>query len=445
MTIALVGSGGLFTRLGKIGKILLTVNLHQSALVTAFENLNLQCDGTTPPALRNLAAPFILQQPSILANQGSWLGPLVQSMAQQIILTMVLNDNPSQASSLARAVAEVSRQMIASADSVQLSTVAVTATAGSANVGNGVCVVSDIRPFDGLANEMLIPESARLLVQSSSQAQFTGAVGNLADVNNYTWPAGSGSGSLSPIPVTTIGASPILANGDFETFTVANTPDNWTIEAGIAGTQILEDTTQFYTGLASLKFPGNATAARISQVVDTDLQPLTAYAFVLWAMVDTAPAAGVLTIDLTDASGTVLTDAAGTNNARTQSLTGFTGATWTPIVAAFRTGRTVPTGAKLRIRLSTALSTGKNLWIDRAIITPFAQPYSGGPLVALFQGSTAFPALDYFTVATTNNRGGASNNSTWQAEFDRMFNMRSMGLQLPSSGSPTIADSLITT
>jgi hypothetical protein len=81
-------------------------------------------------------------------------------------------------------------------------------------------------------------------------------------------------------------------------------------------------------------------------------------------------------------------------------------------------------------------------------------------MAAIFSGQTTAPFIantsasappgtpgngDGFILTATNNYGGASNLSTWQQLFERLFGMRALGLVLPSSGGPTIADSLIST
>lgn len=440
MTIALTGTGGLFTRLGRIGKMAQLVNTHQAALVTPFEDLFLQYDGTTPPGGRTLAAPVIAIRPVVVPNQGAWL-PFLQNMAVQTVGLMVKNDAPSRAGSMIDAMNEIIRQMIAAGASVLASTVAASVTAGSANLGDGVLTTSTLRP-DGLANELAIPETARVTATSTTLATFSGGVSNLADVWAYDW--GSGSGASKVVPVNTLTSGTVLAGGGFDVYTVANVPDSWIIEVGTAGTQVLEETSVVYDGDASLKLPGNATQACLSQTVGRSLRPLTAYVVTLWVRTSGVPAAGVLSVEYTDSAGTVINDANGAANAGTVSLPGLTANTWIPKSFVFRTGRAVVATDEIRVRLSTALSVGTNLYIDRMVMAPMTYAYPGGPAVGLVGGTVPFAPADYWTVAVTNDRGGASYNATFQALFDRLFGMRAMGLVLPSSGAPTIDDTLIT-
>jgi hypothetical protein len=441
----------LFTRLGRAGKLALLVNQHQAALPAAMEALITQYDGQTPPGLRDVVAQVIAYAGNggIVSNQQAWMSVVQQAMQQTVIRT-VRADKPTAAGSLGEALAEVVRQMAAGSQTVARSTTTATAAAGT-NQGNGVCVISPKRG-DGLLNELVLPEVVRLECTADSfgggraagQEGFTyfGQVGNPADVWGYDWPQGSGVATaftaVSP-------ATDLLTNGDMEAYTTANVPDSWAVESGTPGTHLLQDTGVFYDALSSLKLPGSATLAGISQSPNASLTGQTPYAVVLWVRTSGVPAAGVLTVDLTDASGTVTQDAQVANNSFTQSLPALAAATWTPISGVFRTPKAIPSGLKLRVRLTTALSTGTSLNVDRVMLAPLAAPYAGGPGLAVLSGAAPFAASDMFTLTMTNDRASASYNATWQALFDRAFGMRALGLQLPStSGSPTQADTLIT-
>ena len=69
---------------------------------------------------------------------------------------------------------------------------------------------------------------------------------------------------------------------------------------------------------------------------------------------------------------------------------------------------------------------------------PAFQLYQGGPFAALFSGATKFIVRDTFQIAVNN-----AFNSRWQVRAEQLFGMRALGLQLPSSLTPTIPDSLI--
>lgn len=176
------------------------------------------------------------------------------------------------------------------------------------------------------------------------------------------------------------------------------------------------------------------------------LEPLTQYAFNLWALADVVPAAGVITVDLVDGiGGSVIADQAGTNNSFT-----FTGAGLTTGFVAkngtFRTPRVLPELVYLRIRISTAVSSGTSVFIDHAALVKMVELYPGGPFAAGFSGKTPLRrgsdqvAADAFTITVTNDRAGK-----FQEHFERNFSMREKGLLLPSKtdASETQADTLV--
>jgi hypothetical protein len=57
----------------------------------------------------------------------------------------------------------------------------------------------------------------------------------------------------------------------------------------------------------------------------------------------------------------------------------------------------------------------------------------------MFEGDTNFELNDTFTIAVNNDYSGEL-----QQWFDRIYDVRNFRRQLPHSGSPTYADSLIT-
>lgn len=132
----------------------------------------------------------------------------------------------------------------------------------------------------------------------------------------------------------------------------------------------------------------------------------------------------------------------------TNSLTGGTApaitiATTTdgsPAEPVFRMPAVVPSVVYLRIRISTAISSGTSVFLDHAALGKMQSLYQGGPLAAAFSGSVPFEAGDKFTLTTTNDRAGLI-----QEWFARNFDMPQLGLLLPSDtgGAETVPDSLV--
>lgn len=255
---------------------------------------------------------------------------------------------------------------------------------------------------------------------------------------------------LENVTVTRSGTAPnytytitfVGMGGNVAQFTATNRFDTGSITPGTSS----GGTGQVFQGGKALEIDSNGSElTQIRQRV-TGLKALTAYAVSLWGRTDTAPAAGVVTIDLVDGAGSVIADAAGTNNAFTFNAADVSDSAWEHLDSlvsgdpVFRLPAVVPDVVYFRIRVSTAISNTSSLYLDAVQIKEMTALYPGGPLAAAFAGSTRLRTTDTFTITTTNNYAGE-----FQKWFQRNFDMASLGLLLPSDtgGSETIADSLI--
>lgn len=332
---------------------------------------------------------------------------------------------------------------------------AITAAATQTSLaGNGLVVV-DVKDGDGYALQNLLAETLRIRVvdTTTAGAEVLQVIGQAVESDrlSFRWPQGSGAnGRFTSVAA---GADGILSNGTFETFTVANTPDDWTLDVGAAGTDFLSESSTVYEGSKSLKFVGDgATLHAISQELDVDL--LTAkqpYAFVLAARMSAAPATGVLTLDLYDGGG-VIADEKGTNQSTTIDLTTL-GTSFVLKPFVFRLPDPLPAHVYLRLRCTTAIETGKNLFVDSARIIAMAKPATGipgnVPNIAIASGSSPWSGDDgdptgatVFKIVTTNDRA-----SKWLLYLDRVFELGAKGLRFPVTGdsgaSTLVNDSLI--
>jgi hypothetical protein len=275
-------------------------------------------------------------------------------------------------------------------------------------------------------------------------------LGEVAQFNelDFSWPLGSATAlTLFAISANdqSIPSTNMLKNGNFETFAVANTPDGWVILAGVAGTNIFKSSSP-YAGSFALQFTGSGgAAASIAQPfgdsvngTSTSVAPQTLYNFNCWIKVSSVPAAGVLAIELVDGSNAVINDDAGNANAVTKTLSGATTG-YLPLKGTLRTPSILPSAVKLRVRLSTDIDSGKSVFVDHLSFTPGQQLYSGGPFLSIHSGAAKTIKGDTYTIAVSNNYGGA-----FQLVTERFFSMRQLGLALPSSGSPSISDALVT-
>lgn len=205
-------------------------------------------------------------------------------------------------------------------------------------------------------------------------------------------------------------------------------------------------TAQVYGDGKALQFASDGSQLTTINMPLTNLQSETAYAFSMWAICDVVPAAGVVTIDLVDGiGGSVITDKQSVNNSFTFNASSLT-TSWQHVRSlvsgetVFRTPTVVPALVYLRIRISTAITNSRSMFIDHVALEKMDELYPGGPLVKPFSGSTALKNGDSWSIAVTNDRAGEI-----QEYYNRNFGMAALGLLLPSnaSGSETIPDTVI--
>lgn len=258
---------------------------------------------------------------------------------------------------------------------------------------------------------------------------------------------------LELITVTSTGTTPLFTHtitftgqaGNVGQITITNntTGGTYTPATTTAGTL------SFIGRGGSIVGTGAAQLTTLNQPL-TNLKALTQYAFNIWMAADVVPAAGVITVDLVDGiGGAVVADQAGTNNSFTIDCTvGPMTTTFVAFKGVFRTPKIMPTTIYIRIRVSTAITSGRTIYFDHAALKEMTELYKGGPSAAIFSGKTPMRKsandgqveADYFVLTTTNDRAGEL-----QEWFDRNFLMREKGLLLPSDtgGTETLLDTLI--
>lgn len=350
-----------------------------------------------------------------------------------------------------------------------------TPNAPYAATGNtGPVIVMSLKDGKGNTLDNVFAETLKFTTTADAQSggatkwqEPISAVGQSANVTNtlsYLWPAGAGANSRLNCVNSQANqqGGNLLQNSAFLTFTTANVPDNWTITVGTAGTQVLNGTGTGFVTTNSLKFVGdsstltaviqNFNTAPSSTVgaggTSTNLLTLPDRPFAVnfWYKLSSAsPAAGVLEVALVDSTGTVINDDAGTANSKTVTLSAVADTSWHNVNAVFRMPAVEPTNTPiaLRLRLSTALTTGTSVFLANLGMTQMTQlppttPSSagvgGGPFWSVFAGNLQTLTGDNWTVALGNTWGNFIQG------FQRLFGMSSLGLRLPTSGGSAIDD-----
>lgn len=457
MTIPLTGTGGVFTRFGhEVFLLNSACSFLGSADLSAGGIASVGASVTTILAQYQAADQDVVDGifsdlATVRTSLSSWISA-ARSRFQSAVIEMVDDDGPLDQKSLAKALPILIAQMVTSADTIKYNATSAAVTPGT-NTGTAVCAATTKGP-DGTLRQYVFNETFKLTCSSDSQSGAATAgsepwslVGEIPQSNPlaYNWPLGSGIATT--LTAIDAGVQSYLTNADFETFTVTNTPDNWTLVAGVAGTDIFRDTG--YKGSYAVRFLGDGSQhTSITQSFNQTsggstqrLLPSRVYAFNAFLKVSAIPSGGVLTFDLIDGGGSTITNDAGTSQTISKTLSAAT-TSFVALNGFFQTPSILPTSTpyKFRIRLSTALESGKSVFIDDVSFLEVQPLYTGGPYVAVFSGATASVKGDTFSVAIANDWGGK-----FQKAAERFFGMRTLGLQFPyaTGGGQTISESLV--
>lgn len=458
MTVTLTGTGGLFTRLGKIFKLADRIHVHQqdatAGIKKEIQDIVTEYDADDAYMLLGLAS-------QTLALQQSSASPMsvLASVARNTVIEMVHNDDPLPEKTIERAIERLIEQMRSASQSVNDTTIGGSSFAGTSNTGNG-------NPLFSLKDQIYGEDwqntrDEDMIITCISDAQISGTAGRetfsvegepaLSDITHPEWPGGTGVGTSirvsdpSESPSNSAGRT-ILTNGSFENFSVTNTPDNWTIGTGSAGTTIFEDGAVKYRLNKSLAIQGNgAELTSLSQSFRTagntvqGLNPRTRYCLTFRVSCDAGMAAGVLRISVKDGAGNILDSGSAYVSVTLSGVS--TGGTFDQQYVTFNSPLYIPSGTKVVVELTTAATNTKKVCIDELMLVPMYQlGGNSGNFCIMTPGSTPFVREDWFRISPSNNRDGL-----FQKWFDKMFGMYAMGMQLPyaAGGAETISDSLI--
>ncbi len=468
MAVLLTGTGGIFTRLGRIFFGIESANIYSgSTVITGGELKPLETTFTDimaqyASALQSLTDGLA----SVISGQRSSMGAIKTGLAQLAINTVIAQVNADVLltdNSLFGALRELIDQMIGSGsiynpdndvDANAVTAGTVTAYTTPANTGNGTFGVSVVNPVGRNCNHSFaetLEFTCTADVSSGATARsetfsYAGEVAN-PDTLDYLWPDGSGcSGTVTVIDCDLDNSGNLLKNSNFELQT-NNVPDFWSLLVGTAGTTIITETSIVYRPGKSVEFVGDAggtlTSIAYTITADNDLEPNKVYGVNCWMRKTAGIAAGVMAISLLNSGNTVITDDAGTANTVSVTATTLSDSAFTAVTGFFRTPKTLVKGVtevQITVRVTTALTSGESVFVDDLSMCEATELYTAGPWVAGYAGATDFIRNDGFTSAIANDAGGE-----FMQWFERVFQMRALGLMLPfdTSGGETISDTLI--
>jgi hypothetical protein len=225
----------------------------------------------------------------------------------------------------------------------------------------------------------------------------------------------------TPFPATDMGnqISTFISPSDgnlvtfFNGFT-SDTPNGWTVQAGTAATDFLEETTEVLFNASSLELVAGSTP-ELRLDITNSIEPGQVCCFYVY-MKRAATAAGTVNLKVV-ANATNLVNATETVDSTYDD--------W----AVYSTTFVVPDnlGASAYISITGAVTTA-NFYIASGGIKEMQQVAGIG--FSILRGPEAFLKGDVFSITLANDDGGKN-----QRVFTRNF-----GYQLPSSGTPSIAD-----
>lgn len=460
MPLTYDGTDGLFTRLGKLVKMMDAIRTHQNNLKTLFADVQSTYSTTDRYMIDQLSGGLenrIEEAGGILAD--------VRSAAEKTLIEMTFavastsTTNAMREKTVQDALVWLIRQMDADSETVNGTTISKSGLSVSgSNNGNGTflylfeapnILLSSTADWPNIRTELIEARCVQdaqdgSISRGSESFQIRGqpSYPNL----DYRFPAGSGTLMLlSSLTASVDGGSRgsnCLTNSDFEDQT-SNVPDNWTVSSGTAGTDFLTETTaaNVYRGSKAIKLAATGATMKIRQQLGSGtgtlgrLAPDRPYVIAFAAKKD-ASATGVIRVSVQDSSGTIIGGGAFLNS---QNLSAIS-TSWGIHSSTLRSPRVIPDEIYLVVETTTAIATA-DCYIDEVIVAEMMPIAPGGQALAIISGSSNWNVDDNARYSFTNVGEGL-----FVSAFDRLFDMYRRGLSLPQnySSAETILDTLTT-
>jgi len=452
------GSGGnaIFVRLGKLFKVAKAVETHQSGSGGLAEEIEDVVDEFTSADM-HMVSDFTAKN-AILNWQKSAGAILntISSMAKRIVIEMVNDDTALNQKNLRQALVELIDQMSTDkhVEDAIFSVAGDDAPASITGTGNGKYFTSS---SNGEGKKFQYLRVGSTTLECVKDAQVSGTAGRetftlmsdkaVSDIRDPDFPGGYGNTNTIAVSDPSyqqqsgVGRN-MLANGHFENFTVANTPDNWTVATGTIGTTLYENT-GYHRGAKCLRFKGDGSQlTKITQTFNTSGQttakfrPETRYGMCFWIKCDSGVSAGVVKVRIYKADGSTVLDTADIVVTPSSDLTDDT---WTAKAVTFSTPLVLEASYKISIELTTALTNNGNVYIDGLQVFRMQHLTNSSSFhIAIIPGATDFKLEDSAKLAITQ-----STVSEMQKYLNKFLGLEAMGLQIPYHTSASEADSLI--
>lgn len=315
---------------------------------------------------------------------------------------------------------------------------------GTSNSGNFsilTCKTHHRGHFEDYINEYIREQSVEILCTQGSESGGTDGTETWRVAGQVQDPSGilaGDDGTDDPWQylgtmgtLTTLSEqNSLLTDSGFENWST-NTPDDWDIDAGVAGTDIYKEETNLYRGDAALEIDSAIAAVTLSQDL-SGLEQETTYVLTARLRKDAANAStGTLEIAPYSASGGYTFDAAekiSISDIDTELTTSFVLHN-----VFFNTPQDIPDDLEIRIHCVPGGSNAK-FYVDDVCLQRVTK-FTGLGIVVV-AGSNAAETRDRATVSIQNDYAGDI-----QTFFGRFFNV---SLPSATSGAETISDGSLT-
>jgi len=238
MALTYIGTGGIFTVLGKYFHALNTLNTARETTIKtevqdAVDTYKL---ATAADLDFDLAVRGLAQAEQAWRGSGAGLAASLATSCQGFLIQSIRADSDNNRLSLAQALTYLQEQMLADDYYIDPSVASVAVAVVSGGSGTDLTITATDVGRLGTQIDHIFPEVIEIEATTGGDAPVLTVIGERASGSKLSedWPNGSGvAQSLSPLTV----ANSVITNGDFETWTIADTPDNWIIATGAPGTE----------------------------------------------------------------------------------------------------------------------------------------------------------------------------------------------------------------
>lgn len=446
----------LFTKTGKILGALNETNTYRTTLATRASTLVTQYVSDQPDTVVGVYAA----RDSAQQNENGWLGYLTTLLSDTIVAE-VNADRPLVNKALSTALPELVRQMRVSSQALDDDP----PTLANGDVGTPVgdyTVVTSSVDGTGVATDLAIPDVFLVVVEADKDTGATRwadslrVTGKTVDPNalDYTYPTGTGVDTTVTV-VDPAGSTGYVLDTSFDEWegTGNNTPSQWAIFSGLAGTNIFrvaDDPRDSTNGFAARLVGDGATGIKLRQEITVEPNTVLRAYFRVKKVADPGTDWAV-SVRLTDGAGATLAGPNSVTNVATSATAASVAANWTNIVTGtFVTPAALPvTGVYFEIvfhqfgAIGTAAASGAECHVDFATLVDVTPLYAGGVAVTYFSGLVDGVVGDARTFTTTLPTAPSASIVQGLNRFLDLTAYLPLRIPTASGGSVTQADSLI--